>query len=961
MHGLMTLLLIGLGLAGTGRTALAATVIQVTNTDNDGTGSLRAAVASAQSGDTIVFAIPSGAPGCTGSACTITLTNGEIRIDKDLTITGPGAAVLTVQRDPNYRFVSRIFKIEAGRTVAISGLTITRGRLTTEQGAGIYNSGTLTLTNSTLSDNVSTDPLSASGGGIYNSGVLTVDNSIFENNVAGGGGGAIATRNVMTLTNSMIANNRAGAVGAGIFVSGLLSNKPRVVIGQSTISGNSTTTNRYPNSGGGAINNQTGDLVVINSTISNNSSTTRAGAINNEFDGVAVVINSTITGNTAALGADSLNNTHNQFHQSPMSVKNSIVAKADGRTAGAGCAGPVTLAGNNLSNDGSCAMPTGSLALGTLQDNGGLTRTQALGSGSAAIDAGPSGGCTDAENQALTVDQRGIQRPFGDRCDLGAFELTSGSTPPFISPIGNLSIVENHATGPIPFSVSDPDVPGPSAHLSVVAKSNNPGLLPNGNIVVTPSTGPAGARSLTASPLADTFGVATITLTVTDGDGQSAETHFDLTVTPINRPPLFTGGGNVTVLKDSGAYSQVWATSISAGRASEIGQALTFNVINNNASLFSTPPAIAANGTLTFRPASNARGSATVTVKLLDDDGTANGGSNTSTQQQFTLAVTAVNDRPSFSPGLNVSVPMNSGAYQQPWALGISAGPSDESTQALTFQVGASDTTLFSVQPAVALDGALTFAPAAGVTGTATVSVVLSDNGGTDNGGADRSVPVTFTIGITPPNKPPTGTVDSYAVAFNTTLNIAERGVLANDTDPENQSLTAVKVKDPTHGSLSLNPNGSFSYIPTTGYSGTDGFSYRATDGLAESAEVAVTLTVAAPVRCAPRPNPTMRSEQIGPGRLRVTLTTQTNAGLTSNAFQQVVFGRPTNARVEAPGAAPDNSGGLLLVPPAGTQTTTFVLQRQAPGAFQVELTIVDGCGATMPFRTLVGGGAGVQ
>ena len=94
-----------------------------------------------------------------------------------------------------------------------------------------------------------------------------------------------------------------------------------------------------------------------------------------------------------------------------------------------------------------------------------------------------------------------------------------------------------------------------------------------------------------------------------------------------------------------------WATGISAGPANESSQPLNFIVTNNNNALFSAQPAVAATGTLTYTPAANANGSATVTVKIHDNGGIANGGVDTSAPQTFTITVTPVNDAPSFTKG----------------------------------------------------------------------------------------------------------------------------------------------------------------------------------------------------------------------------------------------------------------------------------------------------------------------
>src|SRR5207248_2545393 len=222
-----------------------------------------------------------------------------------------------------------------------------------------------------------------------------------------------------------------------------------------------------------------------------------------------------------------------------------------------------------------------------------------------------------------------------------------------------------------------------------------------------------------------------------------------------------------TVGEDAGLQTVTgWATAISAGPANEASQVLNFIVSNGNNALFSTQPAIAANGTLTYTPAANANGSTTVTVQLHDNGGIANGGVDTSAAQTFTIAVTAVNDVPSFTKGIDQTVLEDAGAQTlTAWATAMSSGPADESSQALNFIVSNSNNALFSVQPAVAANGTLTYTPAANANGSATVTVQLHDDGGTASGGVDTSAAQTFTITILP--KPRISIADSSVLEGN--------------------------------------------------------------------------------------------------------------------------------------------------------------------------------------------------
>jgi hypothetical protein len=110
-----------------------------------------------------------------------------------------------------------------------------------------------------------------------------------------------------------------------------------------------------------------------------------------------------------------------------------------------------------------------------------------------------------------------------------------------------------------------------------------------------------------------------------------------------NHSPSFTGGTDQTVDEDSGSHAVPgWASALSAGPASEASQLLDFVVTNDNSSLFSTPPSIAADGTLSYTLAPGATGSATVSVALHDNGGTRNGGADTSAATTFGISVTPV-------------------------------------------------------------------------------------------------------------------------------------------------------------------------------------------------------------------------------------------------------------------------------------------------------------------------------
>src|SRR3954463_6741534 len=161
---------------------IPAATITVANENDSGSGSLRQAIIDASPDYTINFA---------PSLTTVTLTSDELVIDKNLTITGPGASRLTVQRSTNAPGF-RIFHITSSTvTVSISGLTISNGSFTIfigegGDGGGIRNAGVLTLTDSFISANhaVGTSFQGGNGGGVFNEGTMTITRCTLSNNSA---------------------------------------------------------------------------------------------------------------------------------------------------------------------------------------------------------------------------------------------------------------------------------------------------------------------------------------------------------------------------------------------------------------------------------------------------------------------------------------------------------------------------------------------------------------------------------------------------------------------------------------------------------------------------------------------------------------------------------------------------------------------------------------------------------
>ena len=405
-----------------------------------------------------------------GGLVTFNCGGGPVSIVDNLTITqnttldGTGQQVTL-----NGNQQGTVVTVSGGVTVTLTALTITGGQVgTTAGGGGILNQGTLTVSNSNISGNASGDTINIGrGGGINNGGTLTVMSSTISGNTSGvttrpGNGGGIYNSGTMTLSESTVSGNTVpGSTGDG----GGIGNAGTLTVISSTISGN-----KVGNTGGG-IYNVSGKVTLTSSTVSGNTATGNGGGGMSTFGtGTVTVTNSTVSGNSAGLGGGILSN------YGTLTVTNSTVSgnsgggiESDvgstatlissivaGNTASSGaddCRGTLTSGGHNLIGDSSgCTYngaPTDQVGtgagpidpkLGALQNNGGTTYTQALLSGSPAIDAVPSANCT------LTTDQAGQPRPDSSEaapdagtCDIGAYEFQDPAVTAAAVTLSNLS------------------------------------------------------------------------------------------------------------------------------------------------------------------------------------------------------------------------------------------------------------------------------------------------------------------------------------------------------------------------------------------------------------------------------------------------------------------------------------------------------------------------------------------
>jgi hypothetical protein len=333
-------------------------------------------------------------------------------------------------------------------TVILNQSTISGN--TASVGGGIYNLGMLTLNNSAVSGNIA----SYNSGGISNGNKLTLNNSqVIGNKAMSGSGGGISNVGTATLTGSTVSGNTVDyGAGAGIDNEG---------IGTFTLMNSTVSENRvgkvqsgFPCNacgGGAGIFSYTGKLILINSTISDNTTFQgKGGGLSSSSLSVVTIAFCTFYNNTASEGGGiativdpSLTVGDPALSHHPVMISNSLIAGNHARMNPDG-EGIFASGGYNLIQNASgftfpdpshkhptdrTDLPLVDLHLDAmLRSNGGSTQTLALLPGSPALDAIPLSACHIVVNGVpIATDQRGVKRPQGDACDIGAYEYAPGS------------------------------------------------------------------------------------------------------------------------------------------------------------------------------------------------------------------------------------------------------------------------------------------------------------------------------------------------------------------------------------------------------------------------------------------------------------------------------------------------------------------------------------------------------
>lgn len=518
--------------------------------DGSGNCTLRAAIME-------VNALP-GADTITLPAGTYTLTipgagedaaaTGDLDITGALTINGAGAASTIIDGGG----LDRVFEVRPGATVQIDAVTVQNGnaRTTGDSGGGIFNQGAMVLANSTVASNAA-----SGGGGIWNyGGTLAISSSTIRNNdTFYYGSGIWNYGGVLTLTNSTVRNNDAGGYRTG----GIANVGGNATLTNSTVNGNIST-----NQGAGGIVNWAATLTLINSTVSGNTGSGYGGGISNVYSGMVTLVNSTVSGNidiylNVPFVGGILNDSGTTTLKNTGVVNNGL----------ADCSGSITSLGHNLASDASCALGgTGDMnntdpLLGPLANNGGPTMTHALLDGSPAIDAVPLPDCT------VSTDQRGVLRPQGAACDIGAFEL-----------------VLNHP--PVANAGPDQTVEATSSSGASVTLNGSGSSDPDGDPLTYNWTGPFGAASGVSPTVTLPLGTHTVTLMVSDGLATASDTVYitvqdttppDTTITSAtdgNGAPVTNGGSTVSTSMAFG-FTGTDAVGVASFQCSLDGAAFT--------------------------------------------------------------------------------------------------------------------------------------------------------------------------------------------------------------------------------------------------------------------------------------------------------------------------------------------------------------------------------------------------
>ena len=332
--------------------------------------------------------------------------------------------------------------------------------------------------------------------------------------------------------------------------------------------------------------------------------------------------------------------------------------------------------------------------------------------------------------------------------------------------------------------------------------------------------------SFTYTPASNYFGSDQFTYRASDGVAASDPVAVNITVVGINDAPVAvdnvyaaTANQPLVVFASGGVLANDTDADLNALTVVLVGGPSNGTLTLNPDGSFAFTPNVDSSGvnSFTYRASDGLATSNTATVTI----NVVGSGAN--------VAPVSVND--TFAAVKNAPLTVA--------APGILANDTDFNGDPLTavLVTGPAHGTI-----ALNANGTFTYGPALDYAGVDSFTYRASDGTLSSN-----AATVTIAVAGGTGNLAPVAVNDAFTTTKNTTLTQAAPGVLANDTDANNDVLTAALVTGPEHGTLSLSPSGSFTYVPASDYTGPDGFAYRTRDGLLTSNVGAVTITVAPP------------------------------------------------------------------------------------------------------------------
>ncbi|WP_312437040.1 tandem-95 repeat protein, partial [Janthinobacterium sp.] len=312
----------------------------------------------------------------------------------------------------------------------------------------------------------------------------------------------------------------------------------------------------------------------------------------------------------------------------------------------------------------------------------------------------------------------------------------------------------------------------------------------------------------TYTPAANYNGADSFTYTVSDGKGGSSTYTVAITVTPVNDAPV-AGNDAITLNEDTvktgtlPLASDVDGDTVTYGKASDPAHGAV--VVNTD-------------GTYTYTPAANYNGADSFTYTVSDGQG----GSNTYT---VAITVTPVNDAP---VAANDAIVISEDTVK----TGTLPVATDIDGDAVTY-TKAGDPSHGTI--VVNADGTYTYTPAANYNGADSFTYTVSDGQGGSN-------TYTVAITVTPVNDAPVGS----GATITTSEDTVKTGTLPVATDVDGDTLTYGKGSDPAHGTVTVNPDGSYVYTPAANYNGADSFTYTVSDGQGGSNTYTVNIVIEA-------------------------------------------------------------------------------------------------------------------